>query len=639
VARSPGQGNQRIELAGLLHEISLAPPAEGAGRLETSLEEGLWVRADKALLTLALDALLVLATRCAGPEGVVRIAGRHDAGDSQIRLELSFPAGPLAGLPLERLFEPYALRRSLPELGPNALAAAASIVQGQGGSLFLAPGRGGHLRLALIHPHGRTRTVGAPPARRPVSKSPDMDGRDAATRPLEGARVLLVDEDLEGSSGLVEELARAGFSVETCASLARLERLLESESWDAVLADPETVPIESLALLLASELPPVVLVLAGFGSIHDAVEAMRLGAADYLAKPVEAERLRMALERALEQRSLRQENRRLRADLAERFELGQIESRDPKMRHVFEVVQAVADTRATILLEGESGTGKTLLARSIHRHSSRASAPFVEVNCGAIPANLLESELFGHCRGAFTGAVRDRAGKFEAADRGTIFLDEIACASGDLQVKLLRVLQDRELERVGESRTRKVDVRVIAATNVELEQEVRAGRFREDLFFRLQVVRLCLPPLRERPGDVLLLAQRFLDRLGLEHGRQKRGFDPGCLPILANHDWPGNVRELENGIERAVLLARGEEIRPEDLPWTLKPGGPRPSSGPAPGLGLREALEESERHILLEALRRHGGRRKETAQELGVNRTTLFNKMRKYNLLERAFDD
>ena len=484
------------------------------------------------------------------------------------------------------------------------------------------------------------RILDAQPARPEASKTANVQRPNETTR-LDGVSVLVVDRDSHGARTLADELARAGCRVETCEGGRRLERLLEAEDWDAVLADLDSAPLEELAAIEATERAPALLLLAAFGSIHEAVEAMRAGAADYISKPVSGDRVLMALERAMERRRLLAEKRRLRADLGERFELDQLESRDPELLKVFETVRAVADTRATILVEGESGTGKTVLARSIHRMSSRARGPFVEVNCGALPEGLLETELFGHVRGAFTGAIKDRPGKFEAADGGTIFLDEIACAPHDLQVKLLRVLQDRELERVGDTRTRKVDVRVIAATNADLRAAVRAGRFREDLYYRIHVVRLVLPPLRERPGDVLLLAERFLARLANDYGRPALRFHPDCFEVLASHTWPGNVRELENGIERALLLSKGPEILPQDLPCeprgralaaALVEAGPTPRS-------LREALEDSERRILLEALQRNGGRRLETARMLGVNRTTLFNKMRKYELMDLEFGD
>ncbi|MDP6989475.1 MAG: sigma-54 dependent transcriptional regulator [Planctomycetota bacterium] len=456
-------------------------------------------------------------------------------------------------------------------------------------------------------------------------------------------RLLLIDSDVEGARHLARALEARGHSVEVCAGTRRLERLLRSEAWDAILCDPQVVPMQRIAPLLERPGAPAVILLAGFGSIQDAVEAMDMGASNYLSRPVSDEQVASALARALESRDLRAENRRLKAQVGERFELDNLHSRHPSMAGVFELLRSVADTRATILIEGESGTGKTLLARAVHRHSSRAEAPFVEVNCGALPDTLLESELFGHARGAFTGAARERKGKFEAAHTGTLFLDEIACASLDLQVKLLRVLQDREYERVGDDRTRKVDVRIIAATNTDLERAVAEGRFRRDLYYRIRVLHVEVPPLRERPSDVPLLAAEFCERLSAEHDRALEGIDPDALVLLCAHDWPGNVRELQNGIERAVLLARGERIHSRDLPPEVGSratgaSGATPDPGPPETpTTLREAVEATERAVLLACLRRHRGSRKHAASELGVNRTTLFNKMRKHGLMDTVF--
>ncbi|MAF65759.1 MAG: hypothetical protein CMJ84_08890 [Planctomycetes bacterium] len=457
-------------------------------------------------------------------------------------------------------------------------------------------------------------------------------------------RLLLIDGDVEGARHLADALEVRGNSVEVCGGGRRLERLLRGEVWDAILSDPQVAPMETFAGLLERPGAPAVILISGFGSIQDAVAAMKLGASNYLSRPVSSEQVAVALTRALENRDLRAENRRLKAEVGERFELDNLQSRHPSMAAVFELLRSVADTRATILIEGESGTGKTLLARAVHRHSARADAPFVEVNCGALPDSLLESELFGHARGAFTGAARERKGKFETAHTGTLFLDEIACASLDLQVKLLRVLQDREYERVGDDRTRKVDVRVIAATNTDLERAVREERFRQDLYYRIRVLHVEVPPLRKRPADVPLLAEEFCERLSAEHGRSLAGIDPGALALLCSHDWPGNVRELQNGIERAVLLARGERIRTRDLPPELAlseaPG--RAASAPAEGgcapTTLRAAVDETERATLVACLRRYSGCRKHAARELGVNRTTLFNKMRKHALMDVDFE-
>jgi DNA-binding NtrC family response regulator len=464
---------------------------------------------------------------------------------------------------------------------------------------------------------------------------------------LHEPRVLVVEPDPGQAQDLAQRLAEEGYEAQTCTGLRRLQRLLASAEFDVVVCASEVADVAAVLALCDGDAPPSIVLRASFGSIHEAVEAMRAGASDYLTEPVSEDQLLLAVARAAEGRRLRAENRRLRADLGERYELGRIHSRDAAMRRVFETLEAVADTRATILIEGESGTGKSLLARSIHQRSARRTGPFVEVNCGALPANLLESELFGHVRGAFTGAIKDRPGKFETADGGTIFLDEIATASAELQVKLLRVLQERQFERVGDSQTRSVDTRVIAATNAELTAEVEAGRFREDLYYRLHVVAVRVPPLRARPTDVPLLAEQFVARFAREHGRDGLTLSDEALARLTLHAWPGNVRELENALERAVLLARGGQIGSDDLPDELPACGSARrvvfQAAPAePGAedypSLREALEGPERAILIDALRRNGGRRQETARMLQVNRATLFNKMRKYGLLSLSFE-
>ncbi|MFN0243017.1 MAG: sigma-54-dependent transcriptional regulator [Planctomycetota bacterium] len=463
-------------------------------------------------------------------------------------------------------------------------------------------------------------------------------------------RVLVADGDGSSTRPFVTALRQAGYTVDAANGAPRLLRALASIEPAVLLFDQDTLPRELLSEIARQPNAPAVVLLAGFGSVQEAVASLRAGAFDYLCKPVSDEQVLVSVARAVESRSLKRENEKLKADLDGRFELGRIVSRDPAFQRVLHTVAALSDTRATILIEGESGTGKTLLARTIHAQSSRRHAPFVEVNCGALPDALLESELFGHARGAFTGAVRDKAGKFEAADGGTLFLDEISTSSLDLQVKLLRVLQDRQFERLGEEKTRTSDVRVIAATNRDLSSEVAAGRFREDLYYRVHVVALRLPSLRERPGDVALLAEHFLARFAAEYARPARRFQSECLALFASYPWPGNVRELEHVIERAVLLCPRETIETSDL--VLGPA--TPATGPvAPELArggavvaalceiaaqdvatLRAALAGPERELIRRALEQNKGCRKATARMLGVNRTTLFNKMRKYKLMD-----
>ncbi|MFN0008294.1 MAG: sigma-54 dependent transcriptional regulator [Planctomycetota bacterium] len=478
-----------------------------------------------------------------------------------------------------------------------------------------------------------------------MSKTHDMSS------PRNAAAILVADPDLAFARRTAALLRQVGYRTEACAGGPRVARALadtSGESFDLVVADLSGAPTPD-----SNPNAPALVLVSGFSSIEDEVAALRSGAFGFLTKPVDEEQLVLTVGRAIEARGLARENARLRADLSGRFAFGRVVTRDPDMRRVLETARALAGTRATILIEGESGTGKTMLARAIHEQASADKStaeapPFVEVTCGALPSGLLESELFGHARGAFTGALRDRPGKFEAADGGTLFLDEIGNAPLELQQKLLRVLQDKTFERLGEVKTRSVDVRVIAATNEDLAALVRAGKFREDLLWRVRVVALRMPPLRERRGDVPLLVEHFLGVFRQEHGRPDLELDPACLPVLAAWPWRGNIRELEHCLERAVLLARGPRIAASDL--GLEAPGASPGASPQPGLELseclkslfggdrpptlREALAVPEREIIRLALELHGGNRQATAKMLDVNRSTLFNKMRKHGLMD-----
>jgi DNA-binding NtrC family response regulator len=376
-----------------------------------------------------------------------------------------------------------------------------------------------------------------------------------------------------------------------------------------------------------------IILITGYGTIESAVEAIRMGAFDYLTKPVIDDELHFAVQKALGQRQLVEENKSLKAQLDQKFGIGSLIGRDYKMLKLYDLIESVADTRTTVLVLGESGTGKTMTARAIHQLSSRANKPFVEVACGALPDTLLESELFGHVAGAFTGATHDKVGKFLQADGGTIFLDEIATASASLQVKLLRVLQDREFEPVGGNKTFKVDVRVILATNEDLSRRVADGSFRQDLYYRINVITLTQPPLRERITDIPLLAEHYLRQFCEANGKTIRGFDEAALQALQRYRWPGNVRELLNVVERAVVLSKGDMITVQDLPETLRTNE-LSLSIPTGRLGnnLKSSLVAPERQLILEALEANGWNRQATADMLGINRTTLYKKMKRYQI-------
>jgi two-component system response regulator AtoC len=453
-------------------------------------------------------------------------------------------------------------------------------------------------------------------------------------------KILVADPDPRSQQDLRALLTRRGFELDAVTDVPSALAPITDGGVDLVLCDlalPGGGGLRLLQEVQHAQHDTAVVLLSAFGSVQDAVQAMRHGAADFLGKPFAADQVLVAVDRALEQSALKKENRALREALDDRLRLDNVVGADPRMQSIFKTVQAVASTRTTVLITGESGTGKTLLARALHALSNRKHGPFVEVNCGALPESLLESELFGHQKGAFTGAVRDKIGKFEAAAGGTIFLDEIGTSSPAFQVKLLRVLQDRVVERVGDTRTIPVDVRVVLATNKDLEKAVAAGEFREDLYYRIHVVAIEMPPLRARTSDIAPLAEHFLRRFAAEHGRPALRFTPRALTALTDAPWPGNVRQLENVVERAVVLGgNGDVLDTDDLPVPARPptGSAPPRDGVPAGtpLPLREALALPERRILEHALAHCGGNRERAAKVLGINRSTLFHKLRKYGI-------
>ncbi len=530
-------------------------------------------------------------------------------------------------------------------------------------------------------------------------------------------RVLVVDDDPIAASSLAEFLGEEGYDAQTAGGAEEALLALDAaESADAsgkagfavVVCDvamPGVGGIELLKRVVKQHPATAVVMLTGYGTIESAVEAVRAGAVDYLTKPVVDAELRLALERALRQQALMQENRSLKARLEDRFGLDALIGAHPRMRKVYELIEAVAPSRTTVLMTGESGTGKSLIASAIHQLSPRRTKPFIQLSCGSIPETLLESELFGHAKGSFTGAHADKIGRFLAADGGTLFLDEINSASPAMQLKLLRVLQEKRFEPVGSTETIEVDVRVVLATNRPLEELVMAGLFRQDLYYRINVVSIEVPPLRERVGDIPVLAAHFLGQRSLELSRPLTGFTREAMDALLRYPYPGNVRELENIVERAAVLSRSPTIGVDELPPHVVEGRPGmgmqpdgsflpgaahqaaahaahisphgaphgtahtmgspghvafqhrsappvhvPTQPPAysmpphgtgarahepageEGGGLDEALKAPERRIILDALNANAWNRQKTADQLGINRTTLYKKMKALNI-------
>jgi DNA-binding NtrC family response regulator len=454
------------------------------------------------------------------------------------------------------------------------------------------------------------------------------------------ARILVVDDE-PGAREALDLILEDDYEVECLECGAEALARIKERSFDLVLLDinmPELDGIETLKLIKSYDESIDVVMISAADSARKAASAMKCGAYDYITKPYESEDIITTVQRALEKRSLEKEVHFLRSEVALKFENSQIVSHAPTMQVIFEMIEKVAQTSSSVLITGESGTGKELVARAIHARSQRAQKPFVAINCAAIPSELMESELFGHERGAFTGAVSRASGKFEFANSGTIFLDEISSMKLELQAKLLRVLQELEFTRVGSHKVIKVDVRVIAATNSRLDDMVKEGRFRSDLYFRLNVIPFELPPLRNRKGDVQLLANYFLCKFNQKLNKKIKGITPAGMEILDSYPWPGNIRELENLIERLVVLGcDGNWIDEKDLPFDLllrDEACVQAPDGHAGDVGLLQAKQAFERQYILRALDRCRWNQSNTARVLGIHRNTLLQKMKSLNIYE-----
>ena len=449
-------------------------------------------------------------------------------------------------------------------------------------------------------------------------------------------RILVVDDESSITGALELILGERGYQVETAGSVAEAVELLARRPFDLVLTDlrlADSTGIELLTRVKQDSPETEVILMTAHGSVELTIEAIKRGAYYYVEKPFTPGQVLMLVERALEFASVRKENRTLKRTLGGEAEAFGMSGRTPKLLQIFETIRATASSDASVLIEGESGTGKELIATAFHRHGSRAAGPFVRINCAAIPRDLIESELFGYKRGAFTGADRDKRGLIEAASGGTLLLDEIAEMPAHLQTKLLRVLQERKLRRVGDEREIPVDFRLVAATNRDTAQAIKEGVLREDLYFRISTIKIKVPPLRERLDDLALLAEEFLKRYSMKYKKAIRGISQAAFSLLSRYEWPGNVRELESVIERAVLFCQEDEVSPEHLPDHIHPA--------RQGQFLCEippylTLEEIEREVIEQTLERTAGNVKKTAQILKLHRPTLYRKLRRFGLKRYA---
>jgi two-component system, NtrC family, response regulator PilR len=452
--------------------------------------------------------------------------------------------------------------------------------------------------------------------------------------------VLIVEDDADLRETLCESLESAGFAVAQSADAASAKERLEAFAYDGVVVDlhlPDTSGMSVLEEAVARYPEIKAVVMTGFGGVAEAVEAMKRGAIDFLIKPFQLSQLARVLETAVDQQRLRVENAELRAQLRGRFSFDSLVGRDSTMQQLFQTLEMVSPMNSTVLIQGETGTGKELVARTIHHHSPRADQRFVAFNAAAIPEGLVEAELFGHVKGAFTGAISARVGRFELAHRGTLFIDEVSSMPLPLQAKLLRALQEREVERVGDSKPMKLDIRVIAATNADLRKLVKDGTFREDLFYRLSVIPVTLPPLRARRGDIPLLAQHMIKKSCRENNLQQKPLTQEALRILMAYHWPGNVRQFENAMEHAVAMSlTAAEIGPEALPDEIrKPtetGFNAAIAIPDEGIDFSSIVSKLERDLIMRCLEKTGGNKRQAARLLNLSRTTFIDKLQRLHV-------
>lgn len=443
-------------------------------------------------------------------------------------------------------------------------------------------------------------------------------------------KILIVDDEEIVRDFISEVLIRMGFAPLAAGSGEKAVEHLQRAEFDVVITDFKMPGVSGIDVLRkALELWPDcrVIIITAFGTIENAVKAMKMGAQDYITKPISPEHLEMVVAKALEYKKLKIENRLLKHEISEKYSFENIVGKAAGMQEVFELIRRASPSDSTILINGESGTGKELVARAIHYNSPRTMGPFIKMNCAALPEGLIESELFGHEKGAFTGAVRAARGRFELADGGTLLLDEISEIPPALQAKLLRVLQEKEFERIGSGQTIKVDVRVIATSNRDLKEEVVDGSFRDDLFYRLNVIPIDLPPLRQRPEDIPLLAEYFLNRYSQKIGVPVKRLSDRALQMFMDYSWPGNVRELENMIERAVVISKNQILKPSDFPPEIASGMAGVRTGT---MDVGMSIGEAEKILILKTLKAHSGNKTKAAEVLGISARTLRNKLHEY---------